>query len=383
MAEAGAGLSAETQAVLDQAACGLLQTDGNGLILRVNHTFCQWVGHERDTLVGKRKLQELLTMGGRIFHQTHWQPLLQMQGSVSEVKLEVLHRDGRHLPMVMNAIRRTQDGGVVHEIAANLAHDRDIYERELLLSRKRLEVAVGEAKRLEEEARDRALLAEQMVGIVSHDLRNPLSAILMGATLLTRTDATPAQLRVLGRISRATERANRLISDLLDFTQARLGTGITVAPHPIDLHAVVAESIDELAQAFPGRHLRHERVGPGHCLADADRVSQLVGNLVANAMAYGSPETPVTVTTSVAQQAGAVDVHNFGPEIPHAVRPELFKPMSRGPHVAQSGRSLGLGLFIVCEIAKAHGGSVAVSSGAQEGTRFSAVFGAGQAPAAH
>ncbi|MEP6790830.1 MAG: PAS domain-containing sensor histidine kinase, partial [Ramlibacter sp.] len=332
---AGKPLSPETLAVLDLAACGLLQTDSNGVLLRANRTFCSWTGYTQEELVGRRKLQDLLTMGGRIFHQTHWAPLLQMQGSVSEVKLEMVHRDGHVVPMVMNAIRRESNGAVVHDVAAFVARDRDKYERELVQSRRKLEA-------LHEQAKDRALFSEQMMGIVSHDLRNPLSTIQMGSVLLTRAEATPNQIRVLGRISRAADRAVRLIADLLDFTQARLGTGLAVSPRTIDLHQVVAESVEELSLAFPGRKLQHVKAGQGACHADADRLAQLVGNLVANAMAYGTSEAPVTVTSAIdGSGAFAVAVHNEGTPIAPEVQQQIFTPMARGVDAANAGRSVG------------------------------------------
>jgi phosphoserine phosphatase RsbU/P len=370
----GARLSRETRGVLDDAACGLLRTDPNGLILWANRTFCQWIGWDEPELAGKRRLQDLLTMGGRIFHQTHWSPLLQIQGSVSEVKLEVVHRDGRSIPMVMNAIRRDADGAITHDVAAFVAHDRDKYERELVQSRKKLEQAVGEANRLEEQAEDRALFAEQMVGIVSHDLRNPLSTIQMGAIVLTRMNATPEQLQVLQRIKRAGDRALRLIADLLDFTQARLGKGLTVTPKAaVNVHDLVAATLEELGLAFPHRTLKHERRGQGLCSVDTDRLEQVIGNLVANAMSYGLPGTPVTVTSEVGADACVISVHNEGEPIRSSVLPDLFKPMMRGASESSPGRSVGLGLFIVNEIVKAHGGSVVADSG-PAGTTFSARF---------
>jgi len=364
-----------SQQLLDDAACGLARTASDGTFLHANRTFCEWVGYSSDELCGRRKLQELLTMGGRIFHQTHWHPLLQMQGSIAEVKLEVVHSAGHTLPMVMNAIRRDDGGVTVHDIAVFIARDRDTYERELLASRRKLEALVAEATRLQLELKDRALFAEQMVGIVSHDLRNPLSTVQMGAVLLSRGEATPNQLRVLGRISRAAERANRLITDLLDFTQARMGKGISVAPQPMDLRATISEVVEELALAYPGRKLLHRHEGNCHCTADADRVSQLVGNLVSNAMAYGQPESEVTVTSSVDESSSCVvAVHNMGTPIPAQVQSVLFQPMVRGPGEVQAGSSVGLGLFIVAEIAKAHGGAVAVESTAEAGTLFRATF---------
>jgi sigma-B regulation protein RsbU (phosphoserine phosphatase) len=362
----------QEQAALDLAPCALLRTMPDGSIVRVNATFCHWVGYEREELIGRR-LQELLTIGGRIFHQTHLAPLMQMQGSVSEVKLDVVRRDGTHVPMVLNARRHETPSGIRTELALFVARDRDTYERELVLSRKRLEELVEQATAHQEEAKDRALFAEQMVGIVSHDLRNPLSTIQMGTHVLTRGETRPHQLSILGRILRASERAHRLIADLLDFTQARLGKGISVSPKPFQLHAAVHDVIDELTQAFEGRTLLHEELGQGECVADADRVAQLVGNLVANAMAYGRKDAPVTVRSRIEPDRFELSVHNFGTAIPVEQQARMFQPLVRGTEDG-AVRSVGLGLYIVSEIAKAHGGDVTVRSTEEDGTTFLATF---------
>ncbi len=357
------GASAEALALLDQAACGLLQTSDDGTFIRVNRTFCQWIGRGADELVGQRRFEDLLTTGGRIFHQTHWSPLLRMQGTISEVKLELVHGDGTVVPMVVNAIRHEHHGQIVHEVAAYVARDRDKYERELLAARK-------EATRLHAEAKDRALFAEQMIGIVSHDLRNPVSAIALTTELLGHDELSPTQRYAVAGILRAAKRATRLIGDLLDFTQARVGAGLTFVPTASDLHEVVGEALDELRLSYPDRALQHVRTGDGRCSADANRLVQVVGNLVSNAVSHGRPDTPVTVTTNGTRgDALTLAVHNDGEAIPPALLPSLFEPMTRGTK-ASSGRSVGLGLFIVREIAKAHGGAVAVCSSESEGTTF-------------
>ena len=366
---------------LDTAACGLLQTSADGTFLRVNRLFCQWLGYTADDLVGKRRFQDLLTVGGRVFHQTHWAPLLQMQGSISEVKLEVVDRAGTSIPIVVNALRRIEGNQVVHEIAAYIARDRDKYERELLLSRKRLEVLVAEATKLQAEAKERALFAQQMMGIVSHDLRNPLSTIQTGTALLGRGELSPGQQRVLARISSATDRATRLIADLLDFTQAQLGSGLTVVREQIDLHAVLAEAVEDLRLAYPGRRLLHQSVGNGTCRADANRLAQLVGNLVSNAMTYGAVDSPVSVVSTVEEGSFAISVHNDGPAIPAEALPHVFQPMSRATEAGRANRSVGLGLFIVSEIARAHGGRTSVTSSPGEGTTFTTVIPRAPAPA--
>jgi sigma-B regulation protein RsbU (phosphoserine phosphatase) len=355
---------------LDLAACGLLQTATDGTILRANRVFCAWVGYGPELLVGQRRFQDLLSMGGRIFHQTHWAPLLQLQGSISEVKLELLHRDGNPIPMVLNAVRHDVGSRTVHELAAYVARDRDKYESELVQSRKRLEIAVAESLRLQAEAKDRAAFAEQMIGIVSHDLKNPLMGIQMGALLLSRGELSPHQTRTLARITRSADTANRLISELLDFTQARMGSGLSVTREEIDLHEVLAQTIDDLGMSYPGRKLVHERQGEGTCFADANRLGQLVGNLVSNAMAYGSTGRPVRVISNITEHSCSIAVHNEGSPIAAAALPGLFQPMTRGSNVTGGGRSVGLGLYIVSEIAKAHGGQASVASTEEAGTTF-------------
>ncbi|MEP6864525.1 MAG: HAMP domain-containing sensor histidine kinase, partial [Deltaproteobacteria bacterium] len=301
-------------------------------------------------------------------------PLLRMQGSVTEVKLEVQHRDGHVLPMIFNAIRVEREGGAVHEIATYVARDRDRYEQELVRSRRRLEELIVEANEIQVVTKDRALFAEQMIGIVSHDLRNPLNAIQMGTTLLAESGLPEASQRIAARISRATDRATRLIEELLDFTQARLGRGIGVTRAPIDLHQVVADVLDELRLAHPRCRLDHVRTGAGPCSADASRLAQLLGNLVSNAIAYGEPAQPIVVTSALVAATASISVHNAGNAIDPAIQATMFEPMTRGVTTGSAARSVGLGLYIVREIARAHGGAATVTSAAETGTTFAVAW---------
>lgn len=357
---------------LDVLPCGLLQTLEDGTIRQVNQTFCAWLEKPPEVLIGKR-FQDLLTVGGKIFHHTHWAPLLRMQGSISEVKLELVHA-GSVLPVVINAVRRDEEGVIVHELAIYVARDRDRYEQELVRARKRLEDAVAELNQLHAAARERAAFAELMIGIVSHDLRNPLSAIQLGTELLACSPLAEDDQRTLQRIGRAAKRATRLVADLLDLTRVRAGKGIAITRAPLHLHEVVAESLDELRLAHPGVVIEHLREGEGECLGDAGRIAQLLGNLVSNAIAYGAPTAPISVATRAGDRS-VLSVHNLGRAIPAELQPLLFEPMTRGGEGngegnGERGRSVGLGLFIVREIARAHGGDASVVSSEKDGTVF-------------
>lgn len=360
-----AGLDAG--ALYEHAPCGLLATDDEGLVLRANATFCRWLGVDAGDLAGKRRFQELLTVGGRIFHQTQWLPLLRMQGSVAEVKLDLLHSEGKPLPMLMNAIRRERAGAMVHELALFVATDRQAYERELLLARKR-------AEQLHEEQREAREFAEQMMAIVSHDLRTPLSTIRTGAEILRMIELPERYRMLLGNIDRATDRAVNMVNDLLDLTRARLGRGIPLKRSAMDLHETVAAQVAELSQAHPGVRIEHRREGDGHCAADPVRLGQLLGNLVANAVAYGQAGMPIVVTTSVDGAGCAIRVRNAGEPIPEALHASLFQPMVRGTDAGAETRSVGLGLYIVAEVARAHGGEARLASSDESGTEFEARF---------
>ncbi len=498
-------------ALYDGAPCGLLSTTAAGAIRRVNQTLCRWLGYAPEDLVGLRRFQDLFSVGSKIFHQTHWMPLLQIQESVAEVQLDLVHRDGHALHVLVNARRRDEGGEMQHDIAVFVATDRRRYERELLTARRsaedlldrerqaqealhaarlRLQLALdsahllvwdvdiatglptyepgvgrllqlpegetvtaaayracihpddreaeeaallaalaegsggvyaaeyrligrdgvehvvsssgrvfynqtGEAagfsgilqevtawrhaeaalRQQEQEARSHALLAEQLVGIVSHDLRTPLQAVVLGASMLSSSELTPLQARTVGRLTSAGNRATRLIADLLDFTQSRLGTGLQVRRGEMDLRSLVAEGAEELKLAWPGRMVQHQHQGEGLVWADPDRLAQVITNLGNNALTYGAPDRPITIASTVSAKEWRLQVHNHGPTIPEALLPHLFEPMRRGEQQVKLGsRSVGLGLYIVQQIALAHGGQVSVHSNETEGTSFTLVI---------
>lgn len=241
-------------------------------------------------------------------------------------------------------------------------------ERLRLLKTQCALVAAQEATRAAEK---RARLAEQLIGVTIHDLRNPLAAISMAAQLLERQDLPTRQLQLLGHITHAAERAQRLIADLLDLTLRQTGRGVTVSLVPVDVHVLAGECLEELRLVFPGRLLSLCCVGQGVFMADRDRLCQLLGNLVTNALDYGEGE--VTVTTRVEAQV-LISVHNQGAPIAAQLLGNLFEPMVRGQHERGRPGSVGLGLSIVREIARAHLGEVRVSSSVEQGTTFTATF---------
>ncbi|QSQ21035.1 PAS domain-containing protein [Pyxidicoccus parkwayensis] len=232
---------------------------------------------------------------------------------------------------------------------------------------------ITEPKRLTAEMRARADFERQLIGIVSHDLRNPLSAITLAVSVLLQRGGLDERMeRHVQRIHRSAERATRMIRDLLDFTRARQGGGIPVFPRAVELREVVHAVVDEVQAASPGRRIRSEFEGSGAGTWDPDRLAQALSNLVGNALQYSPPDTPVRLVARGTEHGVEVEVHNQGTPIAPERLPRIFEPLERGAERPEDrgGRSIGLGLYIVRSIIQAHGGTVDVTSTAEAGTTF-------------
>jgi len=232
--------------------------------------------------------------------------------------------------------------------------------------------AEAERLRLLAEVHAQADFERQLIGIVSHDLRNPLGAITLAVSMLLQKAEDERQQRHGQRIRRAAERATRMIRDLLDFTRARQGRGLPVYPQRMDLHEVVHTTLDELQAAWPERRIQSHYEGNGAGEWDPDRVAQVLGNLVGNAMQYSPPDTVVRVESRGEEHGVVLTVHNDGLPIPLELKPRIFEPLERGLERPEDrgGRSIGLGLYIVRSIVVAHGGTVDVQSTTEAGTTF-------------
>jgi signal transduction histidine kinase len=227
-----------------------------------------------------------------------------------------------------------------------------------------------EAQRAAEAARRAVELSGRLVGIVGHDLRTPLAAIRMStALLLRRGGLTEEQVRSIARIDGSAVRMTRIIHDLLDFTRVRNEGRIPMRVQPAELVSVVRRAVAELAAAHPDREIGLAAPDEVTISADPDRLGQVVTNLVGNALQHSPPEARVLVEIEEDEAAVSLGVHNDGPPIRAELLGEIFEPFRRGQRGVDGG-SIGLGLFIVREVVRAHGGEVSVRSSAGEGTTF-------------
>ncbi len=228
----------------------------------------------------------------------------------------------------------------------------------------------AEAQKARVLAENTGAFREQFIGILGHDLRGPLTAVRMSTEmLLQRGGLSGTDQRTVQRIISSTDKMGRMIADILDFTRGRLGGGLPVNTRPANLHDIARHAVDELATAHPGRRLEFLATGSGTGQFDPDRLSQVVTNLVSNALTHGSPETPVRITVKEEGEGLALEVLNQSPPHPPDLIPPHLDPIRQG-ETRKTGGGLGLGLYIVSEVVKAHGGTVTVRSTAEEGTAF-------------
>ncbi len=223
---------------------------------------------------------------------------------------------------------------------------------------------------LAERQRD-AEIREQFIGILGHDLRTPLAAISMAADALADPETFIEPHVISAHIKRSTARMERMVRDVLDLARGRLGGGIPIVAKECDLTQVCLHVVDEVRVAHPGRAVVFEQSpGPATCCCDADRMSQVVSNLVSNAIQHG--EDPVRVRLSEGPGACVLEVSNRGTPIARDALPRLFTPWAGKRRTGSNG--LGLGLYIASEIVRAHRGKIDVRSSAEAGTVFTVTW---------
>jgi signal transduction histidine kinase len=209
------------------------------------------------------------------------------------------------------------------------------------------------------DARRTGQMREEFIAVIGHDLRNPLQAMQMGIEVLSKApERAPSMLPLMQNSAR---RMAGLLENLLDFARGRLGGGLALPDRRAQqLAPVLSQVVDELSAGWPGRQIRFEAQLEAPVVCDAARIAQLFSNLLANALKYGDAAEPIRVHAVSAGGGLDLSVANAGPMIPPGTLERLFEPYFRGGEARQEG--LGLGLYIVSEIARAHGGEVSVSS---------------------
>ena len=231
---------------------------------------------------------------------------------------------------------------------------------------------IDDRKRAQDMLEERNAFEQHLIGIVSHDLRNPINAIGIAAALLReRGGLDERQSKAVARISSSAARARHMIRDFLDFTEARSAGRVPVNPAAANIRDIARHVFDEFQLVQRDREATIEHRGEETAHWDSERIAQVIANLLGNAFQHGSPGGPVRLITCGTDRDVSIQVRNSGVPIPADDLPRLFEPFERGAGTTPSStRSVGLGLFISKQIVAAHGGTIDVRSNAKDGTIF-------------
>jgi PAS domain S-box-containing protein len=366
-AAAAALLGESAEDLYENAPCGYVSTLPDGAILKVNQTLLTWTGHRREDLVGRRRFQDLLTAGGRIFHETHYAPLLRMQGAVREIAVEMVCGDGGRLPVLINSVLKRDAAGVplLARTTVFNATDRKEYERELLRERQRAEQA-SKAK-------------SDLIAMISHEIRTPLNALMGVAHLLGATELSTQQQKLVRILRSSSESLLGLVNDILYFSKIEAGK-VSLEKRSFDLRQLVHEIADTL-------HVKAEQKGivlevrvdegvPASLLGDPLKIGQVLTNLLGNAIKF-TAEGSVAIDLEVREpgpEAVAIDfrISDTGIGIAPDRLPHVFDEFTQANYdIGLKYGGTGLGLSISKKLVELHGSRIAVESELGRGTTFS------------
>jgi PAS domain S-box-containing protein len=373
----------------DQAPCGLMITDSDGAIIHLNSTLCELLGYKSEELIGKFRVQDLFSIGSKLFHQTHWGPLLHMQGHVSEIQLELISVTKQKIPVLLNATRKNKDGAVFQELAFFISLDRNKYERELLKAKQLAESSLDELRateiRLKKTETQLTVLNEQLnladrrknefLATLAHELRNPLAPMRNVLEVLKLRKLDDPQIEWSREIlDRQVSHLTHLVNDLMEVSRITQGR-IELKRSVLDISDVIQHSVESVISAADlAGHKFEVRLPNRSLLVDADptRILQMILNLLHNAIKY----TPAggRISIEAEESGGSVLIHikDDGIGLEKHQLSSIFQMFSQvETAIDRSQGGLGIGLALVKGLADLHGGTVtAKSEGLNQGSEF-------------
>jgi signal transduction histidine kinase len=360
-------LEESAEDLYEHAPCGYLSTLPDGTIARVNTTFVEWLDAPREVLLGGTKFQALLTIGSRIYYETHYAPLLRMQGFANEIALDVVRSDGRILPVLVNSRQKRDADGtpLFNRITLFDSTDRRRYERELLLAR----------RKAEQIAKDKA----DLLAMLSHDIRNPLNALMGVVQLLDRSVLPDQQRRFVRLMKSSSQHMLNLLNHVLELSKAESST-FALVETAFSPRLVVEDVVSTFETAAREKGLTVEAVVadtvPAAVVGDPVAIRQILNNLVGNAVKFTSTgSVTLTVETEEVRTDAvtlAVAVADTGIGIDPAMVDRIFNEFTQASYeTAMRFGGTGLGLTITRRLLALYGSAVEVRSTPGQGSTFS------------
>ncbi|HEX6099453.1 MAG TPA: HAMP domain-containing sensor histidine kinase [Thermoanaerobaculia bacterium] len=343
--------------MLDTAPCGFLSFADDGTIVQVNLTLCDLLGFTRADLLGWH-VQKILPPGARIFYQTHVFPILKMHGIAEEIYIALRTKDGRDVPVLMNGVRRERGSGPANDCIFVRMIQRHQFEEQLL-----------QARRLAEEAN---AARAKFLSMMSHDLRTPLTSITGNASLIAagmHGPLTDEQRDGLARIRQAGQELMVMINDILGYAKLESGR-VDVQIAPVLVSDAIARAASLIHVRLFEQRLTFETAGCDgvEVLADADRLQQVLLNLLTNAIKFTPVDGRISLTCGRDGDYALLRVQDTGIGIPPDQLQRVFEPFVQLDSTRRDG--VGLGLAISRELARAMNGDLTAESAPGEGSVF-------------
>ncbi|HUP29735.1 MAG TPA: ATP-binding protein [Usitatibacter sp.] len=344
-------MTVEIGPLLDDAPCGFFSLGDDGRLQLANATLGRMLGASREAVVG-RHVDSLFTPASRIFYQTHVYPMLKLELRVQEIYVSLRTQAGEELPVLLNGLRTQRGGIAVNDFTVVPMSRRNEYENEILA-----------ARRIAEEA---TRAKDEFLAVVSHELRTPLNSIAGWAHMLStgKLDAATME-RAVQAIVRNARMQTKLIDDILDF--ARIISGkLRLDVGPVDLAPIVDAALEGVAPAAQAKSIHIDRVvdaGVGPISGDADRVQQILWNLLTNAVKFTPTGGRVQLKLSRSATHAQIAVSDTGRGISAEFLPFVFERFRQADDsAARREGGLGLGMSITRHLVELHGGTIQVAS---------------------
>ena len=363
----------------ENAPCGYLTTLPNGTIVKINRTLLDWVGYEREELLHKRKFQDLLPIGGKMYYETHYAPLLRMQGFANEINFDLKGKHKQELPVLVNTIQvRDKDGKpLLNRTTIFNITDRKKYEQELLRAKK--------------EAEEAAKVKAEFLSTVSHEIRTPLNAIVTIANLLQGMRHSEEQEEYFKTLKLSADNLLHLINDILDYSKIEAGR-IELAERPVSLKDLVHSLLYSLSITAEAKGLAvkldlDERL-PEYVTGDPVKIGQVLTNLLSNAIKFtekGHVALKLRVMELTAEDV-CIDflVEDTGIGIEQDKLNKIFQEFTQADYeINLKYGGTGLGLAISQKIVSLYSSRISVTSELGKGTTFSFSLRLGLAEEAH
>lgn len=351
----------------ENAPCGYVSFLTDGTIININRTLLSWLGFNREEVLNNKKFNSLFKVGGKIFFETHFFPLIRMQGFIKEINFEIVRKDKTTFPGLLNVneISRDKDNLKIYRATVFDITDRKIYEKELLEAKKKAE-NISEAR-------------AQFLATISHEIRTPLNGILGIANLLQKTELT-AQQKEYGRILlHSSESLLGLVNNLLDLSKIE-AQKVKLEQRPFDL----ADLMEVLVSTY---EVKAEEKGidllvdfqeelPTQLIGDPVKLNQILTNLIGNAIKFterGHVKLQISsAKTGDDQVVLHFQVSDTGIGIPQDKIQSILEEFSQASYeVNQTYGGTGLGLSISQKLLQLYGKELEVSSELGEGSNFS------------